>query len=155
MNEDPKALGTENIRWDLARIYAGIDDPAVQADIERIAALCDGFHAQFKGQLATALGDAIEAYRAIEELTNKLFIWFHLMKAVDVKDQKLKTVLSKIHMRLDPIMAERLTFFDHEIIALSDEQIAAQASHPAVAKHMPWIVQTRTYKPYLLAENVE
>lgn len=152
---DPKTLGTETVRWDLARIYSGLDDPKLMDDARGIVTMSEAFDKAHRGTLRHTLGAAINAYRAIDELSNKVFIWLQMSATLDVSDQKIKAKMSEVRKLVTPAMAEHLTFFDHEIVALTDEEIAKQTAHPEVAKHLPWIEIVRQYKPHNLDEKID
>lgn len=148
-------LGTESVRWDLADFYKSPDDPAIDADVDRLIELVKEFDASYRGQLKTKLGDAIAAYRAIDELSNQIFVYLRLKQALDVTDQKFKARQSAVSQKLTPEMAEHLTFLEHEIIALEDADIARQANHLEVAKHRSWIADIRRFKTHILPEPIE
>jgi len=53
------SLGTENLRWDLSVMYAGLADPQLDADIAALAAKAKTFNENYKGKLRESLGAAI------------------------------------------------------------------------------------------------
>src|ERR1700749_6366 len=66
--------------WNLADLYAGLDDPAIRRDLDRIDAECVAFEDAFKGKLAelaqgagagSALVEVVQRYEAIDDLMGR------------------------------------------------------------------------------------
>ncbi len=149
-------LRTKDVRWDLSVLYSGIDDPAMEADIVRLIASAGSFKSAYKGNLASRLGDALTAYMEIHEIQHDVMVYLFLRSSLDQNDEAVKTKQASVQERLTAPLTEGLTFFTHELVALSDEDIARQAeTSDIVAKHLPWIEHARVFKPHLLSEPVE
>src|SRR5580658_5292301 len=67
--------------WNLADLYAGLDDPAVKRDLDRIDAECLAFEETYKGKLAelaqspqagSALAEAVQRYEAIDDRMGRI-----------------------------------------------------------------------------------
>src|SRR5437868_8494376 len=67
--------------WNLADLYAGIDDPAVRRDLARADEYAAAFEEDFKGRLAAladspnagrALAEAVKRYEALDDLFGRL-----------------------------------------------------------------------------------
>src|ERR1700739_2649762 len=67
--------------WNLAALYAGLDDPALGRDLDRADTECAAFEAAYKGKLAemaasptagAALADAVRRYEALDDLMGRL-----------------------------------------------------------------------------------
>ena len=63
--------------WNLADLYAGLDDPAVRRDLDRADAESVAFEEAYKGKLdelargpdaGAALGEAVRLYEALDDL---------------------------------------------------------------------------------------
>ncbi len=53
MEVKEKLTGAENVRWDLSDLYAGIDDPAIDRDIDQTNERADQFGATYRGKVTT------------------------------------------------------------------------------------------------------
>src|SRR5262245_16285507 len=67
--------------WNLADLYAGLDDPRIKRDLDRGAAESLAFERDYKGKLAAladapeagaALAEAIKRYEAVDDLLGRL-----------------------------------------------------------------------------------
>src|SRR5205809_1768707 len=67
--------------WNLADLYAGIDDPQVKRDLDRSDAECVAFEQQYKGKLAAivdapdagpVLAAAVKRYEALDDVLGRL-----------------------------------------------------------------------------------
>src|SRR5262245_60130419 len=72
----PKQLGALPA-WNLADLYAGLDDPNVKRDLDRADSYSKAFEEDFKGKLASLaegpeagrkLADAIKRFEALDDL---------------------------------------------------------------------------------------
>ena len=90
----PSRLGTLP-EWNLAHLYAGIDDPQVKRDLDRGAAESLAFGEAFKGKLAalvergdagTQLAAAVKRYEALDDLLGRLTSYAGLLHAGDTVD---------------------------------------------------------------------
>ncbi|MBI1956844.1 MAG: hypothetical protein HYS44_00065 [Candidatus Niyogibacteria bacterium] len=151
-----KSTGAEKVRWDLSCLYAGLDDPAFERDIERWIALANRFYSRHRGRLKTTLKDAIRDYTVLDALGTTIthFLWLQQTTAAD--DPKIKAKFADVQKRMSVADADWITFFEHELVALSNRAIREQAAKSAlVTKHLPFIEDVRRFKPHLLTENVE
>lgn len=151
-----KTTGAENIRWDLSCMYASPDDPKLASDVERYSALAKEFFETHRGHLAETLGEAIRDLTALENLGNQIQVYLSLLLSVNTGNEAAKKSLARAEKAMSLAAGEYLNFFEHELVALADEQIESlTAADETVAKHRPWIDHARVFKPHLLAENVE
>ncbi|MBV8422094.1 MAG: oligoendopeptidase F, partial [Hyphomicrobiales bacterium] len=81
--------------WNLADLYAGIDDPQVKRDLDRGAAESLAFEEAFKGKLAglversdagSQLAAAVKRYEALDDLLGRLTSYAGLLHAGDTVD---------------------------------------------------------------------
>lgn len=148
--------GAENVRWDLSFLYKGIDDPQLDKDLKDIAVRAKRFRATYRGKLSSTLGAALRAYADISSRTDKVGSFLYLSKSTDVNDRAVIAKSAEADLALSAMSGEYLTFFELELIALPEAAIARQAAKdPFVRKHLPWIRQSRKFKPHVLSEAVE
>ncbi|HLJ24133.1 MAG TPA: M3 family oligoendopeptidase [Candidatus Acidoferrales bacterium] len=146
----------DQIRWDLSVLYADIVDPRLDSDLAELTAMARRFSAAYKGKLPESLGGAIRDYSEIEMLSGKINSYLFLRESTDLTNAAIKAKHAAFQRELSAISGEHLTFFELELVQLSDEALKTfYDSDPVVAKHRPWIEHIRTFKRHFLSEPVE
>ena len=147
---------TNQVRWDLSILYSGITDPRLDSDLSGLTAMAKHFSLTYKGKLAELLGAAIKDYSEIEMLSGKITSYLFLRESTDLTNAAIKAKHAGFQRELSAIRGEHLTFFELELVQLSDETLKTfYESDPVVSKHRPWIEHIRTFKPHFLTEPVE
>jgi oligoendopeptidase F len=145
-----------DIRWDLSILYKDIADPRLDMDLQELKAMAKHFSDAYKGKLAEQLGAAIRDYAEIEMLSGKINSYLFLRESTDLTNAAIKAKHAAFEREMSAIQGEHLTFFELELVQLSDETLNKfYASDPFVSKHRPWIEHIRTFKPHFLSEPVE
>lgn len=146
----------KHVRWDLSILYADIDDPRLDSDLAKLAEIAKRFFGAYKGKLAEFLGGAIRDYAEIEMLHGKIGSYVSLRESTDLSNAAIKARHADIDRELSALAGEYLTFFELELVELSNDALEAwYAKDPIVAKHRPWIEHMRIFKPHFLSEPVE
>jgi len=149
--------------WNLADLYAGIDDPALAVDLKKAEADATSFEERYKGRLeamasgATAgadLGAVLSDYEALEELLGRIMSFAGLLHAGDTSDPVRSKFYGDMHERLTAISAH-LIFFTLELNRIDDGALDAALAHPDFGKYRPWVEDVRKEKPYQLEDRVE
>lgn len=150
--------------WRLDDLYAGREDPRLDADLDAAAAANAELLA-LKGQLVAAradpptLGDRIDrGVRLYEAATNALWrvgAYAGLAASTARSDPDWARFEADIRARSAAIGAESL-FFTLEINELEDAEIeAALLAVPAAARWRPWLRRVRAFRPHELAADLE
>ncbi len=150
--------------WRLDDLYAGREDPRLDADLDAAAAANAELLA-LKGQLVAAradpptLGDRIDrGVRLYEDATNALWrvgAYAGLAASTARSDPDWARFEADIRARSAAIGAESL-FFTLEINELEDAEIeAALLAVPAAARWRPWLRRVRAFRPHELAADLE
>src|ERR1700719_5107936 len=130
---------SELIRWDLSILYADIADPRLDPDLRELTAMAQHFSATYKGKLAELLGGAIKDYSEIEMLSGKISSYLFLRESTDLTNAAIKAKHAAVERELSAIRGEHLTFFELELVQLSDETLKTFYDRdPVVSKHRPW-----------------
>jgi oligoendopeptidase F len=144
------------VRWDLSLLYSDIDDPRLDADLGKLAGMAKHFSASYKGKLAERLGPAMKDYSEIEMLSSKITSYLFLRESTDLTNAAIKAKHARFQRELSALQGEHLTFFELELVHLSDETLDKwYEDDDLVAKHRPWIEHVRLFKPHFLSEPVE
>ena len=122
-------LKAEGVRWDLGGLYAGPDDPRLEADLAAARQRAEVFAQTYRGRIengqvdGTALALALAEYEAIAELRHRPAFYASLLFAADTQNQSAQQLVQ--HTREAATGIENLlVFFSLELIALPDEQLA-------------------------------
>ncbi len=149
--------------WDLTDLYAAIDSPELESDLERSSADSEKFEKTWKGKLETAakaggekgLGAALRQYEALEEVLGRIISFAGLTYFSDTSDPARAKFYGDIQSKITDI-SSHLLFFPLEINRIDDSVIdQAIASDPQTAHYRPWLVDLRKDKPYQLEDRVE
>ena len=146
----------ETVQWDLGKLYSGIDDPQIDSDIALFSERAKHFFETYRGTLATTLPFALSAYAELQMLQNKIGAFLFLLQSTDVTNAIVKEKVALTDQLFASIEGAYLTFFDIEIISLSDEVLEAMyKENEYLRKHKPYIEYTRIFKNHILTEDVE
>src|SRR6202051_3628911 len=147
---------TDLIRWDLSILYADIPAPRLDSHLKERTAMAKHFSQTYKGKLAELLGGAIRDYSEIEMLGGKITSYLFLRESRDFLNAAIKAKHAGFQRELSAIRGEHLTFFELELVELSDDTLNTfYERDPIVSKHRPWIEHIRTFKRHFLTEPVE
>ena len=150
--------------WRLDDLYAGREDPRIDADLEAAAAANADLVA-LKGRLVGArsdpaeLGDLIDrGVRLYETATDGLWrvgAYAGLAASTARDDPDWARFEADVRARSAAIGAESL-FFTLEINALEDAEIeAALEANAAAARWRPWLRRVRAFRPHELSADLE
>jgi len=149
--------------WDLGDLYAGIDAPELQRDLDRSMADAVAFERAWKGTLATEaaklgdgrLGQALREYEALEELMGRIASYAGLVYAGNTADPKRAKLYGDIQEKMTDA-GSHLLFFALELNMVGDDLIlAALDADLAFGHYRPWVTDLRKDKPYQLEDRVE
>ncbi len=150
-------FGSAEIRWDLSDIYAGPNDPQIEADMVRSRKLAQSFSARFKGRIASLsaveLAEALAEYEAIVILINRIGQYVYLVWSVDTGDQALGQLMAKSEEHWSAVQQEVL-FFELEW-ANAPVESAALANDPLLAEYRHFLETERLNQPYTRSEPEE
>ena len=149
--------------WNLADLYAGLDDPRIKRDLDRGAAESLAFERDYKGKLATladapkagaALAEAIKRYEALDDVLGRLTSYAGLVHAGDTADPARGKFYADVQERVTAV-STHLLFFTLELNRLDDAKLEVAMQHDLLAHYRPWIEDIRREKPYQLEDRIE
>ncbi len=149
--------------WNLADLYAGLDDPAVKRDLDRADVESVAFEDAYKGKLAgiaasptagAALAEALRRYEALDDLMGRLGSYAGLVHAGDTVDPARTKFYGDVQERLTAA-STHLLFFTLELNRIDDALLEAAMADPALDHYRPWLEDVRRYRPYQLEDRVE
>jgi oligoendopeptidase F len=150
--------------WRLDDLYAGRDDPRIEADLVKAKQANDALVA-LKGRFTASRADArllgellANGIGLYEQATNALYgvgAYAALAASTARDDPAWSKFEADLRARASQIAADSL-FFTLELNALDDNEIeAAFRAHPEAAKWRPWIRRVRLSRPHELTPDLE
>jgi oligoendopeptidase F len=149
--------------WNLADLYAGIDDPQVKRDLDRADTESLAFEEAYKGKLAAlaeradagaALAEAVRRFEALDDILGRLTSYAGLVHAGNTVDPARAKFYADVQERITAA-STHLLFFVLELNRLEDDKLAAAMQDPALAHYRPWLEDIRKEKPYQLEDRLE
>jgi oligoendopeptidase F len=161
----PRSAGRLGVlpEWNLADLYAGIDDPQVKRDLDRGDAESLAFEEAYRGKLAAlaegaeagaALAEAVRRYEALDDVLGRLTSYAGLVHAGNTVDPARAKFYADVQERITAA-STHLLFFVLELNRLDDDKLAAAMQDPALAHYRPWLEDIRKEKPYQLEDRLE
>ena len=113
--------------WNLADLYAGIDDPQVKRDLDRADADSRSFAESYKGKLGElvdrpqALTEAVKRYEALDDLLGRLVSFATLVHAGNTVDPARGKFYADVQERITAASIQLLLKKRSAIDAMSGE----------------------------------
>ncbi|TMK88414.1 MAG: M3 family oligoendopeptidase, partial [Actinobacteria bacterium] len=152
------AHGTEDVRWDLHRLYPGAGSGEVRRDLTAAEQMSDGFQSRLHGRVAEldplGLADAVEELQAIQEKVEKVQTFAFLNFSLDTSDPGAGAFLQRVQER-STVVSTNLLFFELEWAAVPDERAEELLVDPALAEWRHFLRAVRRFRPHLLTEPEE
>jgi oligoendopeptidase F len=149
--------------WNLADLYAGVDDPAVKRDLDCVDADSKAFEEAYKGKLAAlaadpdagaALAAAVKRYEALDDLLGRLTSFAGLIHAGNTVDPVRAKFYADVQERVTAA-STHLLFFVLELNRLDDAKLEAAMQDRSLGHYRPWLEDIRKEKPYQLEDRLE
>ena len=146
------------IRWSLSDLYAGPDDPRIEADLADALAAAERFAEQWRGRVADAdagdLAAAIDELERIQEPVARAGSFAGLLFAGDTSAPRHGALLQRVQERGSEIR-NALVFFELEWVGQDDARAERLLADPALARRRHWLASLRRYRPHVLSEAEE
>ena len=150
--------GAEAVTWDLSVLYNSIDDPAIDADMQKAEKMADDFAAAYKGKVAAldaaTVAQAVQAAETIYDLLVRLWSYSSLVHSTDTADSKNGALRQKVTEFYSKVV-QKIVFFELEWNNLEEDQAKRLLDDPALARYRHYLEAERRYKPYQLDEARE
>lgn len=154
--------------WNLADLYTAPDAPEVARDLADAARQAADMRARYQGKLAglaggmssasggdgAALLGAVRDYERLSDLMGKLGSYAGLLYAGNQSDPVRAKFYGDVSEQLTAISTD-LIFFELELNAIGEAELAAALEHPGLARYKTWFADLRKEKPHQLDEKLE
>ena len=146
------------VRWDLSDLYAGPDDPRIDADLDRAHARAREFAAHRRGEIASLdareLALAVDELESLQEPVARAGAYASLLFAADTATARHGALLQHVQERGIAIHNE-LLFFELEWVAVDSRRAESLLADPALARRRHFLAASRRYRPHVLSEPEE
>ena len=144
--------------WDLSDLYKGIDDPAIEKDLEKYQKDNLSFAKKYKGKIAglsaAEFAKMLQTYEKMVIRAENLASFASLNMNTQMKNAKAVAFYQTISEKLTDY-GKPVVFFTLEINKLSDAQVKELLKDKTVAFYKPWLERVRRFKKYELSEELE
>ncbi|MEL7272761.1 MAG: M3 family oligoendopeptidase [Pseudomonadota bacterium] len=148
--------------WNLADLYPGMSSDEFKADFDNAVPWAKSFEEQYKGKLASLLGNhgddlakAIVEYEKLEDGLGRLISYAGLIYAGDSANPTHAKFYGDVQEQLTKASAH-LLFFPLEFNQLEEAAVDAGFEQSQnLAYFRPWIMDLRLDKPYQLEDKIE
>ncbi|HRY25938.1 MAG: M3 family oligoendopeptidase [Geminicoccaceae bacterium] len=146
-------------RWDLGDLFAGFDDPAIEATLRSAAGEAKAVaeaHAGRLGELdGQGLASLIERYEVVQEQLGRVYAFASLSHAGNRDDALIGRFFQGVQERVNAINTD-LLFVTLELNRLDDDALEARIeASPALARFRPWLANVRAFRPHQLSDEIE
>ncbi len=156
--EEKRLTGAENVHWDLTSLYAGVDDPKIEADMKQIDADIDAFAEKYRGRVSElSTAELVEAMQTVETLYDamgRLQGFASMTYSTDTADPARGALIQKLTEH-GAQLGQKMVFFELEWNALDDDKAQALLNTPELAKYRHYLEAERRFKPFQLSEAEE
>jgi len=146
------------VRWDLSDLYAGPDDPGIDADLDAAIADARRFAERHRRPIeqlsAEQLGAAVDELERIQERATRPAVFSQLLFAADTSAARHGALLQHVQERVTELR-NLLLFFELAWVNLDEQHARALLDAPALARRRHFLGALRRYRPHVLSEPEE
>src|SRR5262245_41551747 len=149
------------IRWDLADLYHGLDDPGIERDLATALRRAEAFEQTYRGKINVPAGPrpdtllaALQELEGLYEQMDKPATFAGLLHAGKTDDPKHGALLARTREQRT-VINKHLIFFDLEWVQLADEPARVLIANPQLARYRHYLDQKRAWRPHYLSEPEE
>jgi oligoendopeptidase F len=153
-------ISADKIRWDLASLYADLDDEKLQSDLNAAHQLAEQFRDAFHGKInhpeinPVSFSKALKEYEALQLKVLKPYLFAQLLFYSESSNPEHTSLVSKVREAWQAIH-ELTLFFELEILALQEGVYQALMEDLSVAPFAHYLSTVRAHAEYTQSEAVE
>ncbi len=158
MSQTTSAAG---VTWNLADLYQGLDDPAIDKDLKQALKRAKAFEKKYRRKIrslkerqAKALTKAVVELESLYEQMDRPLVYAMLLHSGKTDDPKHGALLARTQEARTEIN-KHLIFFDLEWVAVAKSEAKKLVRKASLKKYRHWLEQKRVWKPYYLSEPEE
>ena len=144
--------------WDLADLFNGPGDPAIDREMSALAELARHFRDTYAGRLPRSRrrrdGRRHRLLRGDGRSSRSDCSYAQLLYAAQTEDAEVAQFFQSIQERATEIGSD-LLFFGLEINQLDEGRLSTLCAHPGVAHYRPWLDNLRLFRDHQLSDEQE
>jgi len=151
----------DGITWDLSDLYAGVDDPRIDQDLDAAHQRARAFEETYRGKIGrdgapepANLLRAIEELEGLSEQMDRPLVFASLLHASKTDAPKHGALLARTREKRVAIN-KHLIFFDLEWTRVPNDQAEAVMNAPELARYRHFLEQKRSWSDHYLSEPEE
>ncbi len=149
----------DGIRWDLSDLYAGIDDPKIDGNLNAMEERAKAFETKYRDVIKPGIspGQLSEAVIELEEIyqgSYKTYMYSQLVFAGECTKPENGALIQKAMERLTDIK-KHMIFFELAWCKIEDDEAETLMNSPEVVKYKHYLEVERLKKPHKLSEPEE
>ncbi len=146
-------------QWDLSDLFAGPDDPALEAAFKTLERACSQFHATYASHVAkldaSGAGEAVVTFEGLQEQMGRIGSFSGLLYQENMEDEAVGRFYQAVSERLTDL-SKSLIFFTLELAEVPDATFTGwMAGSQTLARYRPWLEQVRKFRPHQLSDEME
>ncbi|MHC8509190.1 MAG: M3 family oligoendopeptidase [Rhodospirillales bacterium] len=145
-------------KWSLDDLYAGPDDPKIDADLsaalKRAKALASRTRDRVKTMPAAETVKALKDLERVSEQAAAVSAYASLLFSADTGNPDTAAFQASVHERHAEI-ERHLTVFTLQIATAPEKTFKAWLKHPGCARYEPWLSFRRTFRAHQLSGELE
>src|SRR5262249_7611888 len=149
------------ITWNLGDLYQGVDDPAIDKDLQHALKRAKAFEKKYRGKIqalkdsrAKLLAKAAIELESLSEQMDKPLIYAMLLHSGKTDDPRYGALMSRTQEARTEIN-KHLIFFDLEWVKVAKSNAKKIVKKSSLKKFRHWLEQKRVWKPHYLSEPEE
>jgi oligoendopeptidase F len=153
-----RLTGAENVIWDLSVFYAGIDDPMIESDMQKLNGQVDTFADEYRGRVAQLdaeeMMDALKGLESIFDLQGRIASFARLLYSTDTNNPQYGALVQK-NTEFNAQLEQKLIFFDLEWNEAEGSHVQNLLADPTLGEYRHYLEAKRRYQPHQLSEVEE
>ena len=149
-----------DVAWDLSDLFAGPDDPKIDATLARTRERAAAFAQEYQGKIdspdltAKRLASAIREYEALWQEGGKPGMYVRLRFSADNSDPARGTLMARVQEETTKLSLP-LVFYRLELARVADEILTPLLDDPQIVPYRYYIHLVRAGRPHQLSEVEE
>ena len=151
-----KPTGAEEVRWNLADLYA--DTAALEEDLKQIDTAAEAFGKRYRGRVssldASGISQALKEFETVHEGLGRAYTYAYLNWCTDMESAERGALLQKVRETGTQIQ-QKILFFELEWVEIEDEAVRKLLKSPKLDPYRHYLEVERLRKPHVLGEPEE
>ena len=157
----PPSSSADGVCWNLQDLYARVDDPGIQRDLDTALQRAQAFASRYRGNIDVPNGPdpaflraALEELESLSEQMDRSSVFAGLLHAAKTDEPSHGALLSRTREQRT-VISQYLIFFDLEWVKVPNDVAQRVMQDPVLARYRHVLEQKRLWKPHFLSEPEE